>query len=466
MTESHDDDFDRTVTDALIDQVSDVEAGEALRKRIRDSVSDEAPAASYAHRSLLAAVAAVVVVLMAGGALAWTLATGDSDDAGLVADGGDDGQTPTTATTPDSTVDPGPGDGAVAVALPDRAVVARAGSEGLQWRLVLVDLGSGNEIATLDTIDNRVCVDEGIAACYVSYAQTAVSASGDLFVEHCCEPAGGNVERYPGLDPDTGTVGEGASYLGGFFPAVDPTGARVATVGVTAVVVRTIGEDDPGHQIALDTSGPASQMFPTGLAWSPDGASLAVSLAGPDGGRIVIVPATANTLAEGRILRDDAALAVQAWTSNGRLWVLDGDAGSVASPVRAISTTGAVESDFQVLARQVVADRTGTFLYVVTSEGLRRADPNAPTSDKLVTGATVLVPAGDEVLGAVSVFSAHTSRDHRRSNGRGPRRHRPRPRRGPQRARTRRADRHRHRCTRRRRHQSRRTGDRTEARRR
>lgn len=403
--------FDRVISEALHDHVEEVRADEALLERIRTSMTDDVPAPGRVGRRrgwLLASAAAVVVAVAAAALL---IATGGSDEEGVVTDGvADDGgdapsTTPTTATAPEPTGS----DGSIAAALPDRAVLARTSPDGSTARLVLVDLTDGTELATLDTIDNRPCEAEGIAACYVSYAHTTVSAGTDLFVERCCEPAGGHVDRHPGLDPDTGALADDQPYLAGYFPTVDPSGTRVAAAGQTAITIRHIGSDGPGHQIDLLEPGqPAGETYPTGLAWAPDGRSLAVSLAGPDGGRIVTVPADADSLADGSVLSSGDPQTVQAWTGNGRLWVLDAASGSVASPVRAIDVEDGITTTFEVLARQVVADRTGTFLYVVTVDGLRRADRSATTPDRLVTSDTVLVPAAGDVIGAVSVFDAHT----------------------------------------------------------
>lgn len=402
--------LDEVVSEALHQHVDAVTADATLLDRIRTSMTADVPASGYVGRRrgwLLASAAAVVVAVAAAGML---LAMG-GDEEGVVTDGvADDGgggtePPPTTTTAPEPTV----GEGAVAAALPDRAVLARTRPDGSTARLVLVDLTDGTELATLDTIDNRPCEDEGIAACYVSYAHTTVSAGTELFVERCCEPAGGNVDRHPGLDPDTGALADGQPYLAGYFPTVDPTGTRVAAAGQTAITIRDIDSDGPGHQIELLEPGQATgETYPTGLAWAPDGRALAVSLAGPDGGRIVTVPADADSLADGSVLTSGEPQAVQAWTDNGRVWVLDAASGSVASPVRAIDIEDATTTTFEVLARQVVADRTGTYLYVVTVDGLRRADRNATTSDRLVTSDTILVPAAGDVLGAVSVFDAHT----------------------------------------------------------
>lgn len=407
------DDLDRTITDSLRTHVDDVTAGDRLLERIRTSVADsdssdagKPPPQVWPPRWLVAAAAAALVAI-----LVWNAAGGtDSRDTGVVTDDIPDTVDPpkpepepepevTTTTAPDDSSE-------LAVApLPDRAVVAFTSTDSLTAELALVDLSDGSRIATIDTVDNSDCGD--VAACHQSYANTAVSSTYDLFVETCCEPAGGNVPRRSGLDPETGDVGDAEQFLAGFEPAIHPQGREVAAAGLVSIEIRNLVDSDTRSIALLGDGDSTGSVLPTGLAWSPDGSRLAVSLDHDQGGStVVVVPADAESVDDGQVVsRSPGPRSLQAWTVDNRLWLLHDDDAGRAYPVTAVDARTGTSTTFDVAVRELAADRTGRYMYAVTDEGLRRADPTATTDDMLL--GPLLVPAGDATVGAVSVFSSN-----------------------------------------------------------
>ena len=398
------DDLDRLLADSLRGAVVDVEAGDELHDRITTTLGANGRGRRTTRRAAMWTVGVAAAVLV--GALAWSSLTG-ADDAGVTTDRPAPGPTTTTpsaiesttstsaVTTTTTTIDSGEG-----APLPDRAVVARIRPDGSMAELVLVDLDAGSVIATLDSVDNRAC---DVSACHVGYAATAVTATYDLFVDRCCEPAGGNVMRYPDLDPFTGTVGNGEPFLGGYAPAVHPGGRRVATAGQVSIEIRDLVD---GSQHSIDLRGPGGEaVFPTGLVWSPDGTELAVSLESSQGFSLVVVPAAADAVTEGTTVATfPDRRAVEAWTVDGRLWFLHSDDGSSAFPISTLDPETGQTTSYEVLARQLTTDRSGRYLYIVATDGLHRADWSASTADELL--GSLLYPAGDDLLGAVSVVSS------------------------------------------------------------
>jgi hypothetical protein len=242
---------------------------------------------------------------------------------------------PTTAPPP--TVPPAP---------PRR--LAAATTDG---RVVLLDASTGAEVRQVAVHDFRDPGGERTTP--VALSGVSLAPDGTVFYSSCCEPVSGSLYR------------EGQRVNDGHRPAVSPDGR---TVAVAEAVLGVKLVDGGGRTVrVIERVADRPPSVATSVAWSPDGSRLAVEMDGV----VVLVPATAATLAEGRTLVPPAG---RSWVSpvfrhDGSLLVIE-TIGSGPGVVRPVAPDGTSGPPIPVdRPARLAADASGGWVLVTTSGG-------------------------------------------------------------------------------------------------
>lgn len=221
--------------------------------------------------------------------------------------------------------------------------------------LVTIDLASGQqtELHFVGDPNESTDVEEG-----GPYFIDAVDLSPDgqwVYFSTCCEPASGNTYRIPAAG------GEPELFAVGSAPRVSPDGQFLATGAATMVIV-TPTEGPRGDVATLEV-----ECCTRSLAWSPDGAQLALvngTGAPEDAPQVLLFDWDGATLTPADMGKPDNPGSFVSWTPDGTL---------------NISSGNPIEDD-----RSLSQDASYRWLLWVDEEGVVREQAGHESGDRTV----------------------------------------------------------------------------------
>lgn len=326
------------------------------------------------------AVASGIAVALTGAAAGAVAALGGSDSLSTA-----EAPAPSAEVSPSATASPTPQESASPSASPSPSTTPAALPEryvAAVGRELVVDRVARSAARVLDRYDASAAEGSGEGEPKSYLAGVELSPEGSIaYADVCCEPAAGRTERVP-LDAPRNED----DYLSAFSPAVSPDGRSLAGFSLDFLVRCALDAPELRTGCTSLTTSQPELAGRGGLAWSPDGSTLAfretpIGADGPDpraAASIRLVRAVAQpSLSDGRLLAppDGQTYAAPVFRADGMLVVarqdVDPDSPTAATGVVLDPNDGRVLAEFALDDRVVDQDydRSGTYLLTTYRSG-------------------------------------------------------------------------------------------------